>query len=440
MEIKMKARRTELEISYNGKNVTTELADKSTSFSYTDEDSGSADSISLKIPDRNRQWISAWMPAKGDSIDVKLKVYDWTADGDTKELDCGNFVIDEISISGFPISLSINGVSSPADTEFNSTQRTQTWEKVTLKNIAEKICKRCGLNLIFDGTDITIKSQEQSSATDCSFLTSLCESYGLYLKIYSKKLVIFAREKYKAKDVAGKIPVENMESMSWKTDIAGTYTGGEAAYTNSKTGKDIKFSVGSGPRIYKMNEKLDSKSEAELKLNAAINKANHDMTTLSCKTIGNPVFVATQNVLVTGLGNLSGKYYINSVSHTAGSDGYTTSYELSLVESGTNAVYEDACDRLGNVGVSDTPGYWKLHYKEVKYLDQLILNLSARIKENHNGTWCVNVNDAIQLLYEQGVINTPEYWLKHYTDLTYLGKLMINAANALRSNEEYGSD
>lgn len=430
----MKARRCELEISYNGKNVTADLKDKNTSFSYSDEASGSADSISLKVADIFKQWITSWMPYKGDSIDAKLKVYDWAFEGDNREIDCGNFIVDEISFSGFPISLSINAVSSPADTAFNSTARTQIWENITINQIAEKIAERSSLELQFDAQDIEIKSQEQSNATDCSFLTSLCESYGLFVKVYSRKLVIYDRENYKAKDVVGIIPVEDMGSMSWNTELAGTYTGGQIAYTDPKTKKDINFSIGSEPRIYKANEKAGSKAEAEQKLKAAINKANHDMTTMSCKTIGNPTFVATQNVSVTGLGNLSGKYYINSVKHNAGSSGYTTQYDLSLVESKTDAVIRDACDRLGYVGVSNTPEYWKKHYAEVKYLDELLLNLSARIKENRSGTWVTDTETAIAVLYELGVINSPDYWTAHLNDLTYIGELLINAANALKGS------
>ena len=79
--------------------------------------------------------------------------------------------------------------------------------------------------------------------------------------------------------------------------------------------------------------KADSKADAERKIKAAVAKANHGKTKLSATIVGNASLVASQCVQVVGLGKLSGKYYIDTITHSvSGSGGYTMDLEMSLVE------------------------------------------------------------------------------------------------------------
>ena len=84
----------------------------------------------------------------------------------------------------------MSGVSAPALDAFSATEHTQNWEKVTLKKVAQTIASRYKLQLVFDATDVSISTQEQSSATDSSFLNQLCNDYGLMLKVFRSKIVI----------------------------------------------------------------------------------------------------------------------------------------------------------------------------------------------------------------------------------------------------------
>ena len=105
--------------------------------------------------------------------------------------------------------------------------------------------------------------------------------------------------------------------------------------------------------------------------------------------------------------------------------------ELSLVDTMTEEVIKDATDRLAAVGVMDSPEYWVAHYKDVAYLDGLILNMATRIKTNLGGKSITTVEDAIDVLTRTGVINSPDYWARKHTALAWLDQLMIKAANAL---------
>lgn len=192
--------------------------------------------------------------------------------------------------------------------------------------------------------------------------------------------------------------------------------------------------MGTGTRILKQSGKADNLADAEPGgSRAAVDKANHGATTLSVTMTGNAALVASQCVTVVGLGRLSGKYYIDSITHHVGA-GYTMDLELSLVEAMSEEVIKDATERLAAVGVMASPEYWVAHYKDVKNLDGLILNMATRIKVNLGGTSITTVDAALKVLTNTGVINSPDYWATAYSSLAWLDTLLISAANALTAD------
>ena len=423
----MNTRRAEVEITYNGAAVTSKMADYKGEITYTDPATGEADSLDIAINDRNRQWTTAWVPITGDTMTATIKVYNWEREGDNRALPCGFFILDNFEFAGWPVTGTISGVSVPADGSFMATERTRTWENVTIQEIGKEIAARAGIALAWDveGAPFTIKSVEQSEETDCDFYASLCDTYGLAMKVYAQKIVVYDREAYKKKDPVATINETALKSWSWSKNMAGTYTGGEYTYTDPAT-------VGTGTRILKQSGKADSEAAAERKITAAVNKANHGASKLSATIVGNATLVASQCVTVVGLGKLSGKYFIDSIAHhVGGADGYTMDLELSLVEAMTEEVIKDATERLAAVGVMASPEYWVANYKNLNNLDGLILNMATRIKVNLHGTSVTTVDQALVVLTNTGVINSPDYWASKYTAIAWLDVLLISAANAL---------
>ena len=231
----------------------------------------------------DRRWTGAWIPVAGDTLAATIRALNCQYSGDNRILPCGFFIVDSFSFSGWPVSGSISAISTPLDSSFTTTQRTKTWENVTIKEIGTEIAGRAGIALAWDveGDPFTIKSVEQSEQTDCEFYMNLCNTYGLAMKVYAQKIVVYDREAYKKKGAAAVLSPSNMKSWSWQQDQAGTYTGGEFTYTSPATEKEIKVTVGKGSRILKQSGKADSKADAERKIKAAVAKANHGKTKLS---------------------------------------------------------------------------------------------------------------------------------------------------------------
>lgn len=73
----MKARHASAEIIYNGAAVTTQLMGQYGEFTYTDPASGEADSVDIALNDRDRQWTTAWLPTKGDTITAAINTHNW---------------------------------------------------------------------------------------------------------------------------------------------------------------------------------------------------------------------------------------------------------------------------------------------------------------------------------------------------------------------------
>lgn len=87
-----------------------------------------------------------------------------------------------------------------------------------------------------------------------------------------------------------------------------------------------------------------------------------------------------------------------------------------------------AIEKLADLGVIDSPNYWKKAAGSVRYLDELIIKSASKI--TGAGTRMVSVTDAIEQLNKDGIINTPAYWLEHYNDCNFLDSLLCALGGA----------
>lgn len=324
-------RKASVSVKYNGKNIDRQIAEFITSFSYEDVASGESDCITLSLHNCLGKWDSSWFPKKGDKISADIVIENWKKTGDRTTFKCGNFTLDDLSFSGPPMQASIGAISVPAEEAFKCTKRTKTWKAITVQGIASEIAARSKTGLYYSGPSIAIQSLEQNDTTDCEFLYGLCESYGLAMKAFSNKIIIFDEADYESRKAVAIIDANDMESWSYNTTISGTYTGATISYTDPATEEDITVNVGSGSRILDVNEKADNRKDAELKACAKVNAANKKATTMSVTIMANIKIVASSNVEITGLGKMNGKYAVDKVKHSVGSK-YTMQLDLHLIQ------------------------------------------------------------------------------------------------------------
>jgi hypothetical protein len=311
---------------------TAQVAGYLKSLTYVDVASGSSDSLSVELNDPDRKWIGAWFPQKGDKLKPTILTESWESDGKIGKFACGTFAVDDFSFRGGPIVLSLDALALPADSSFKTTARSVTYEATTLKNIGQTVAGRAGISLYFEGKNASIEKVEQSNQTDCEFYKKLVEQYGLAMKIYNDKLVIFSEADYEGKAAKATLQESDFDpGWSWNTQMVGTYTGVQYSYTNSDKNQTFMVTAGGGDRILTCNDAADNLTEATAIALAALNNANRGTTTMSVTIKAIPGLIATDCVQIKGLKKLDGKYYIDQITHSVGS-GYTMDLELRKVE------------------------------------------------------------------------------------------------------------
>ena len=330
------ARKAVPSLSFNGKNVSTKLADYLESVSCEDVASGSSDSIDITLQNIDMKWMNQWYPTKGDKISGTVTFQDWNKDGENLKLDCGTFILDEVKFSGGPLKVSLGGVAIPANESFKVRERTKTWKNVTIKNIANEIAKRYGLSLSYSGPTITIASIEQSDKTDSAFLHDLCKKYGLSMKVFNNKIVIYDQTQQEKKAASATITRDSFIDDEWEyTDsIEGTYTGARISYKSGEDNEEISVYLGlkaenaAGSRVLNITEVADDYDTAYYMAAAQVNQSNEQATTISGKIWPNPKICAGICVTISGMGKANGKYFVDKSTVEVSDSRTTQSVEL----------------------------------------------------------------------------------------------------------------
>lgn len=318
--------RAELNIVYNKSGETDELTKDCESWSYTDNATGTADTISLNLQNQDKRWLNNYYPYPEDEIEATIQVVAWYAGGKAGEHKCGKFYIDSYEASGLPNNASLKGISLPINQDFSVTTKTKTWKKTTLRQIATDISTAAGITLQYDGPEISIEEESQSGQTDMTFLFKLAESNGLAMKVYNDQLIIYDLTTYEEQLPRHEIDLGELYTYRFQTKILNVYDAVEMQYTSGKKKKTYTYKYTlegeSGTRVLSVNTKADSVGDAEVKAKAELRKSMREACTMSFTCQGNPDYYATDVFTLTGAGQLDGNYFIDSVTH-AKSDKYT---------------------------------------------------------------------------------------------------------------------
>ena len=327
-------------LSFNGKSVTTTLEDFLLSVEYTDIADGGSDEISIEVQDIDLRWMNGWAPKKGDTISGSFEYSNWNKDGDHYSLQCGEFVLDQIKFNGGPRTLKMNAVSVPASGSFKTRNRSKTWKKVTIRKIVRQIASRYKLSYRYDAGSIKIAKLEQSEKTDCAFLSELCSKYGLGMKIFRNRLIVYDKGRYEKKAAVATLHPEDFVDEDWEyeSDIEGTYTGCRITYKNSngkkKKKKGVSTFVGSKgendgkSRTMKMNQQCGSVKEARQVATAAVNKSNEQADVLNGEIFANVNICAATCVDLEGFGEFDGHYFIDKSKTSIDSGGAKQQLEM----------------------------------------------------------------------------------------------------------------
>ncbi len=309
------------------------LAQYMESFEYVDAASGESDTVSAKFSNINMQWLNTWLPTIGDKMEAQIVTESWSSEGDYNVFDCGKFCVDDLKYSGPNLTCTLGGVSVPESQDFHCTARSYTWQMVTLQEMATAIGAQYFMPVYYDAPDIYIESIEQDSQTDSEFLTKVCEDYGLAVKIYFGKIVIYDLDTYEAKPAVATYDIQDFQSWDAQSTLTGTYTGATITYTNETDNSEIQLAVGTPGRLLNVNTEAANEADALLKACAMVNDENRNAVTMTATIKANLSVVAGSCIEIVGAFDLNGKYFVDKATHNIdGTSAYTMNLELHKVQ------------------------------------------------------------------------------------------------------------
>lgn len=325
------SRQAKLAVSINSTDISKNINGVNLSFTYTDNATENVDDLSLTIENRDGRWLNEWFPLVGDNIEAKIITTDWSG-----SLDCGEFIIDDISFSGGSGStMSIKAVAVDVGNDFNDTKKNRSWENASIIDIASSLCDKAKIPMEYEtGYNPTLSFVSQAGKSDRDFLYDLCKKYGLTLKMYSNRVFIYDMEDMESGGAGARLGVSDMLSWSAKMTIneAG-YSSVTVKYTNSN-GQLLEYKhevKGKTPKGYAYTVRVSSLAEAQRVAKSKLRELNVGEVTLSCTIAGDTDRVSGCTIPVEGLGNFDGTYFVDKATHTVGG-GYTTALEMHRIE------------------------------------------------------------------------------------------------------------
>lgn len=326
-------RRAIADISYQGVNITTDIAPYLKSFTFNDNE-GKSDEIQLEMEDSERKWQGPWLPQKGDTIVANISLNNWHQEGANTQLQCGTFYVDEVSFKGPPDAVNIKAISVPFTSGGKDTKHTRAWENAPLTAIMGELASSAGLGLFYDAPDFIYDRVEQDKKTDLAMAKELAKREGLSVKVADGQMVVYDELTYE-----GKGPIKtltrgssNIESYNFKVTAAEEqYKKVELTYWDGKQKKNIKYvydvpGVADGPTL-KVNKYAKSLDEAKRWAQKEARNKNKSSKSGDMTLMGDESMLQGQNVQISGFGAFDGKYFIESASHRV-TGGYTVNIKL----------------------------------------------------------------------------------------------------------------
>ncbi len=333
----METMRSKVLIEYNGVDATDIIANDCDSFTWKDNASGTADTLTLNLANMNQKWMNGFYPSGADSFKAWIQLQEWAADYRQGRIYCGRFMVDSLKYSGFPEALQLSGISVPIDGNFNAKQKSRTWSKTTIRTILGDIAGDAGIDLVFDAEDIAIDSANQSGKTDLAFAYSICGEYGLSVKLYNEKLVAYDQTRYEGAEAKYDIAHGQLGgggSYSIIRQATCLYDSAKIQYANGRSGDALTYEYTvpgkPGSRQMFVTAKAESYADAERKAKAALRENIRNSLRITIKMMGSARYMAADCFNLTGFGKLDGKYFIDSVTHQRSGGKYTVSITAHL--------------------------------------------------------------------------------------------------------------
>jgi phage protein D len=316
-------------LQYIGKNITADVSGMMVEIAYEEKINGASSDLEIHLEDRDRRWQGPWYPVQGDTVHLHIGY-----EGE-RGLDCGDFQVEELELTGPPDTFRMKCLS----TGISTAARTRTsagFEGQTLGQIATTIAAKNGWTITNVPTAINViyARVTQNHKTDLQFLTRLANEQNYDFSVKGTELIFVARAHLESLSDLLTIERTMVTAFEFKAKGVGTYQTTEVNYQDPATKSLITARASSAQAIptgdmLRIATRAETPTDAMLKAQSALHDANMTFTTGKLTLEGTPKLRAGGNVQVLGFGQYDGKYQITSAHHRLERDsGYTTEIEI----------------------------------------------------------------------------------------------------------------
>ena len=344
MAEKVLARRTSVDVTFDGTDITKDIKPYLQSITYTDDTDDLADDLKIEVQDRDSVWLEKWLAeaveaAAGGklSISAVIRPENWKKKGTLKT---GAFELDSVDASGPPAKVTISASSLAFSSDLRQTKKSKAWKNYNLSGIASEIAGNGGLSCQYEAsTNPSYDRVEQTRQSDIEFLRKLCQDAGISIKVTDGKLVLYDQAEYEAK-----APVLTIEEgakggyIKYKLHSGSAdtqYAKCRVRYMDPNTGKCIEGTAEdgdiSGDQCLEIKAKVGSVGEAQALAKKHLRLHNKLAKTVTFTLPGDVGLVAGVTVQLKGFGGWDGKYIVTRAVHTVGGGGYTTQITIRKV-------------------------------------------------------------------------------------------------------------
>jgi phage protein D len=312
-------------LTYEGVNITADVSAMVTSITYLDRLDGASGTVEIELEDHDKRWQGTWQPTEGDRVNLMIGY------AGSPLLPCGDFQVDDLSLTGPPDLFHLNCLSAYI-TPTMRTLNSVGYESQTLTQIALTLASKHGLALVgaSETTNLTFARITQCQETDLTFLRRLARAHNYEFTLRGKQLVFYPRGLLEASAPVATIGRSDLLRFDFRLKTHRIYKAAEVSYQFPDTKQLLTHTATAAAGIptgdtLKLAVRCENGQQATLKAGSALHGENMVRASAIFTAVGSIAYAAGNIVTVQGFGFNDGQYLIESARHRLDrATGYTT--------------------------------------------------------------------------------------------------------------------
>lgn len=327
-----------VEITYNGRDITADLAPYLTRWCFTDRMTGEADTLDLELGEAKAdatRWLAEWYPDKGMEIVTR---FGWSH---RDLVPAGSFDVDEIEVESPPMTIRIRAQSAGVSRAVR-TRIGRKYENTTLSGILGSIAQRIGAKL--EGKiepDPAIERATQYQETDWQFAVRIAREYGYTVKLTNNNQTLAVARLADDQPPVRTLAPHDLTRFAYRDQIADVPRKTTVRRHDEKTGELVLYEVNAQGQAVPVDKvaadervkvtRAANAQDAEARARAEMERHALDKTSLDVELPGDPRLSAGLAVDVTGWGRVDGRYVIVEARHEISRAGFVTALQLKRI-------------------------------------------------------------------------------------------------------------